>query len=72
MRTYTVTDTRQMSKMSQAGSVVETYRVWLVTKNGSSGTVDVPLDKWNSEDLTKILEAKAVELDLAFAIAAPV
>lgn len=69
MRPYTVTDTRQMSKMSQAGTVVETYRVWLITQNGSSGTVDVPLNKWNSEDLTKILEAKAAELDLAFAIA---
>lgn len=69
MRGYKVTDTRQMSKMSQAGTVVETYRVWLVTKNGSSGTVDVPLDKWNSEDLTAILEAKAADLDLAFAVA---
>ena len=69
MRNYTVTDTRQMSKMSQAGSVVQTYRVWLVTNNGSTGTVDVPLDKWNSADLTAILEAKAEELDLAFHIA---
>lgn len=66
---YKVTDTREMSKMSQAGSVVQTYRVWLVTDKGSSGTVDVPLDKWNSEDLTAILKAKAAELDLAFTIA---
>ncbi len=65
---YKVTDTREMSKMSQAGSVVQTYRVWLVTDKGSSGTVDVPLDKWNKEDLPGILEAKAVELDLAFAV----
>lgn len=66
---YKVTDTREMSKMSQAGTVVQTYRVWLVTDKGSSGTVDVPLDKWNSEDLTAILEVKAAELDLAFTIA---
>ena len=66
---YKVTDTREMSKMSQAGTVVQTYRVWLVTDKGSSGTVDVPLDKWNSEDLTAILKAKAAELDLAFTIA---
>ena len=65
---YKVTDTRQMSKMSQAGTVVETYRVWLVTDKGSSGTVDVPLDKWNKADLAAILEAKAAELDLAFAV----
>jgi len=58
-----------MSRMSQAGTVVETYRVWLVTDKGSSGTVDIPLDKWNKEDLASILESKAVELDLAFAVA---
>jgi len=65
---YKVTDTREMSRMTQAGSVVQTYRVWLVTDKGSSGTVDVPLDKWNKEDLPGILETKAVELDLAFAV----
>lgn len=66
---YKVTDTREMSGMTQAGSVVQTYRVWLVTDNGSSGTVDVPLDKWNKIELTEILKAKAVELDLAFDVA---
>ena len=65
---YKVTDTRELSKMTPAGSPVKVYRVWLVTSNGSTGTVDVPVDKWNSEDLTAILEAKAKELDLAFAI----
>jgi len=58
-----------MSRMTQAGSVVQTYRVWLVTDKGSSGTVDVPLDKWNKDDLPGILAAKAEELDLAFAVA---
>ena len=66
---YKVTDTREMSRMTPAGSVVQTYRVWLVTDKGSSGTVDVPKDKWNTEDLTAILEKKAAELDLAFAVA---
>jgi len=66
---YKVTDTREMSRMTQAGSTVQTYRVWLVTDKGSSGTVDVPLDKWNKEDLPGILEAKAAALDLAFDIA---
>ncbi len=65
---YKVTDTREMSRMTEAGSVVQTYRVWLVTDNGSSGTVDVPKNKWNSKDLTEILDAKAAELDLAFTI----
>ncbi len=65
---YKVTDTREMSRMTPAGSVVQTYRVWLVTDNGSTGTVDVPLDKWNSADLPDILETKAKELDLAFVL----
>jgi len=66
---YKVTDTREMSRMTPAGSVVQTYRVWLVTDNGSTGTVDVPKDKWNTENLTAILEKRATELDLAFVIA---
>jgi len=65
---YKVTDTREMSRMTPAGSVVQTYRVWLVTDNGSTGTVDVPKDKWNKEDLPGILETRAAELDLAFAV----
>jgi len=54
--------------MSQAGSVVRVYRVWLVTGRGAAGQVDVPLDKWNETDLPGILEAKAAELDLAFTV----
>jgi len=68
MKEFKVTDTREMSQMTPAGSVVKVYRVWLVTQNGSTGTVDVSVDKWNSKDLTAILEAKAAELDLAFTI----
>jgi len=66
---YKVTDTREMSWMRQAGSTVQTYRVWLVTDRGSSGTIDIDMNKWNKEDLPGILEAKAEELDLAFAVA---
>jgi len=66
---YKITDTREMSRMTPAGSVAQTYRVWLVTDRGSTGTVDVTKDKWNKENLPGILEAKAAELDLAFALA---
>jgi len=65
---YKVTDTREMAQMTPAGSTVKVYRVWLATDKGSSGTVDVPKDKWNKEDLPGVLEAKAEELDLAFAV----
>lgn len=69
MKEFKVTDTREMSQMTPAGSTVKVYRVWLVTQNGSTGTVDVPVEKWNSKELTAILEKKAAELDLAFAVA---
>lgn len=65
---YKVTDTRQVKQMTQAGSTVEVFRVWIVTDKGSAGQVDVPLDKWNKNDLPGILEAKAAELDLAFTV----
>lgn len=65
---YKVTDTRQVDQMTQAGSVVKQYRVWLVTDRGAAGQVDVPVDKWNGTDLPAILEAKAAELDLAFTL----
>jgi len=54
--------------MSQAGSVVKMYRVWLVTGRGAAGQVDVPLDKWNPVELLLILTDKAAELDLAFTV----
>jgi len=66
---YKVTDTRQVDQMTQAGSVVKQYRVWLVTGRGAAGQVDVPVYNWNPEDLPAILEAKAAELDLAFTVA---
>ena len=69
MNGYKVTDTQEISQMTRAGSEVKVNRVWLVTDHGSSGYVDVPLDKWNKDDLPGILQAKADELDLAFVIA---
>jgi len=55
--------------MTQGGSEKIVFRVWLATDNGASGTVDVPKDKWNKDELPTILEAKADELDLAFSVA---
>ncbi len=67
--TYRVTDTKETTTMTQAGSTVTLYRVWLVTDLGSTGTVDVSKDDWKAEKLGAILEAKAEELDLAFTVA---
>lgn len=63
---YKITDTRQIDRMTQAGTQVTVYRVWLVTARGATGTLDVTTDKWNKEALPALLEAKASELDLAF------
>jgi len=66
---YEVTDTREVQTITPAGNQKTVYRVWLVTDNGASGAVDVPMNEWNKEDLPGILEAKAKSLDLAFSIA---
>lgn len=63
---YKVTDTREITQMTQAGTSRKTYRVWLVTDRGASGSLDVPADKWNADDLPALLDAKAFDLDLAF------
>lgn len=63
---YQVTDTRQISSMTQAGGEHKFTRVWIQTIKGSTGSVDVEPEDWNKERLTEILEEKASELDLAF------
>lgn len=68
MPKYTVTDTREVSTLTQAGTERKSYRVWLQTERGSSGSVDIPADKWTPESVKEILQAKATDLDLAFAL----
>lgn len=63
---YKVTDSRELSGMTQAGGEHKFHRVWLQTDKGSTGHVDVEIADWTKEKLAPILEAKAKELDLAF------
>lgn len=65
---YKVTDTREVSTITPAGARKKVYRVWLTTKRGASGSIEVETDDWTAEKLSVILEAKAAELDLAFTI----
>jgi len=68
MSKYTVTDTREVSTLTQAGTERKAYRVWLQTENGSVGSVDIPETEWTPERVREILEAKATDLDLAFSL----
>ena len=65
---YKVTDSRELSGMTQAGGEHKYYRVWLQTDKGSTGHVDVEVSDWNKEKLASILEEKAKVLDLAFTL----
>lgn len=65
---YTVTDTREVSMLTQAGSERKVYRVWLLTGEGATGSVDIPEKDWNAERVPEILGEKADSLDLAFAL----
>jgi len=46
---FQVTDTREIQALTPAGTERVTYRVWLVTDSGATGTVDVPSEDWNRE-----------------------
>ena len=66
MDKYKVLDSRQIQRMTPAGGTVSVYRVWIETGRGSTGNIDVDMDDWTKEKLKPILEAFALELDLAF------
>ena len=67
-KSYAITDTREIQTLTQAGNTVIVYRVWLVTDRGATGTVDVAKKDWDAKKLPTILDARAAELDLAFAV----
>lgn len=54
--------------MSPAGNRQVSYRVWITTDKGASGSVDVPADKWDKDALRVLLDEKAEQLDLAFSL----
>ena len=69
MPTYTVVDTRQVQRLTPAGSMKQVYRVWIETERGATGAVDVGPDKWNKETLPGLLTEFAEKLDMAFEVA---
>lgn len=68
MPKYKVSDTREVSTLTQTGTERKFYRVWIITEFGATGSVDVAPADWNKERLAEILEAKADELDLAYQV----
>jgi len=52
--------------MTPGGGTVSVYKVWLMTSRGATGSVEVPADKWNTDDLKPLLEEAAGRLDLAY------
>lgn len=69
MSGYKVSDSREMSTMTQTGTAKKFYRVWIQTDRGVTGSVDVLPSEWNEATLPGVLQAKADELDLAFRLA---
>jgi len=63
---YIVTDTREVSTLTQAGTEKKYYRVWIETLNGATGSIDISVGDWTEDKVPAILEEKAAELDLAF------
>jgi len=65
---YKVTDTREVATMTQTGTERKFYRVWLITDEGATGSVDISEKEWTSEAVPGILAEKADKLDLAFSL----
>jgi len=63
---FTVTDTRQIERMTPGGGAKVVYKVHLTTGNGATGSVEVSSGDWTPEKLRGILETEADRLDLAF------
>jgi len=68
MTEYRVTDTQQVTALTQAGTPRVSYRVWIVTARGSRGYVDIPAEEWRPEAVEAALNELAERLDLAFEI----
>lgn len=68
MDTFKITGTRKVQSTSPSGTPVEYYAVDIQTARGSTGTTEVPLTKWNADDLKALLEEFAESLDLAFTL----
>lgn len=69
MPIYTVTDTKQVQTLTQAGTMRQVYRVWIVTEKGATGSVDVLPSEWVADRLRVVLETFADKLELAFEVA---
>ena len=66
MATFKVTDTKEISTMTQAGTTQIVYRIWIVTERGATGTLDVSQADWTPEKVAQLLLDKVQSLDLAF------
>jgi len=68
MTTYKVLETRQIQQLSPTGASLSSYRVWVQTGKGATGSVDVDPENWTADKLKPLLNEFAETLDLAFTI----
>jgi len=68
MTTYKVLETRQIQQLSPTGASLSSYRVWVQTGLGATGSIDVTTADWTKDKLKSLLDAFAETLDLAFTI----
>jgi len=68
MPEYRVTDTQQVTALTQAGTPRTSYRVWIVTARGSRGYIDIPAEDWQPDTVKAALAGLAARLDMAFGL----
>jgi hypothetical protein len=67
-KTYTITDTRKIEKLTLGGNTQTWFVVGITTDHGSTGSIEVKSEDWKSDKLKGILQALADDLDLAYTL----
>jgi len=60
---YTVSKIQEMPRITDQGTVEKFIRVSATTRGGTFFTLDIPASVTRTEDVAKLLDARALQLD---------
>ena len=66
MTRVTITEVKEFTEITPAGSTKRFYRVWFVTERGSTGSVDIPEADWRPDRAKEIVRERAERLDMLY------
>lgn len=68
MAGFEVEAVQKQDRLGPTGDGVPTYVVWLRTRLGAKGRIEVPAATWEGDSLREYLQAQADNLDKAFVL----